>query len=67
MKGEVIIRQAEAGNLLEIESLLQEARLPTAGLESHVAASLRLGGAAGMFWAQLRSRHTRPTPYCAHW
>jgi len=36
MKGEVIIRQAGAGNLLEIKSLLQEARLPTAGLESHI-------------------------------
>lgn len=36
MKGEVIIRQAGVGNLLEIKSLLQEARLPTAGLESHV-------------------------------
>ena len=36
MKGEIIIRQAGAGNLLEIKSLLQKARLPTAGLESHI-------------------------------
>jgi len=36
MKGEVIIRQAESGNLPEVKSLLQEMRLPIAGLENHV-------------------------------
>lgn len=34
MKGEVVIRQAEAGELSEVKSLLQEARLPTAGLDN---------------------------------
>ena len=33
MKGEVVIRQAEAGKLQEVKSLLQEASLPTAGLD----------------------------------
>lgn len=36
MKGEAVIRQAEAGNLPEIKALLQRASLPTNGLESHV-------------------------------
>ena len=36
MNGEVVIRQVEASKLPEVKSLLQEARLPTAGLESHV-------------------------------
>jgi len=34
MKDEVVIREAEAGNLLEINALLQEARLSVIGLES---------------------------------
>ncbi len=36
MKGEVLIRQAEAGNIPEIKALLQGARLPINELESHV-------------------------------
>jgi len=36
MKGEVVIRQAEASNLSEVKFLLQEMKLPIAGLENHV-------------------------------